>query len=153
MCKDTSKNPIGQEKTLFSLPEIVSGKEIRVDFNAPDISSNGGLLLAGDMKRTLAWRIGSEPSWRLILWSTVVTIAAISIRLLSYRMKRNDCKRPILYAESTTHIARLSSCEIISSHGMTRTASITLDWKISALSILMNWTERYKNFFPLYNKL
>ena len=59
MCKDTSKKPNSKEKKLFSLPEIVSGKEIRVDFNAPDISSNGGLLLAGDMKRTLAWRIGS----------------------------------------------------------------------------------------------
>ena len=44
---------------LFSLPEIVSDKEIRVDFNAPDISSNGGLLLAGGMKNTLAWKIGS----------------------------------------------------------------------------------------------
>ena len=59
MCKDTSKKPNSKERKLFSLPEIVSGKEIRVDFNAPDISSNGGLLLAGGMKNTLAWKIGS----------------------------------------------------------------------------------------------
>ena len=44
---------------IFSLPETVSSKKIRVDFKAPDISSNGGLLLVGDMKKTLAWKIGS----------------------------------------------------------------------------------------------
>ena len=59
MCKGTSKTSNDQEKMLFSLPETVSDKKIRVDFNAPDISSNGGLLLVGDMKKTLAWKIGS----------------------------------------------------------------------------------------------
>ena len=59
MCKGTSKSSINQEKMLFSLPETVSDKKIRVDFNAPDISSNGGLLLVGDMKKTLSWKIGS----------------------------------------------------------------------------------------------
>ena len=59
MCKDTSKKPNSKERTLFTLPEIVSGKEIRVGFNAPDISSNGVLLFVGDMKNTLAWKIGS----------------------------------------------------------------------------------------------
>ncbi len=50
MCKGTSKSSIHQEKMLFSLSEMVSDKKIRVDFNAPDISSNGGLLLAGSMR-------------------------------------------------------------------------------------------------------
>ncbi len=50
MCKDTSKIRNFQEKMLFSLSETVSDKQIRVDFNAPDISSNGGLLLAGSMR-------------------------------------------------------------------------------------------------------
>ena len=36
----------------------MSNKNIRVDFNAPDISSNGGLLLVGGMKNTIAWQIG-----------------------------------------------------------------------------------------------
>ncbi len=58
MCKDTSKIRNNQEEMLFSLPEIVSDKKIRVDFNAPDISSNGGLLLAGSMRDSLAWKIG-----------------------------------------------------------------------------------------------
>ncbi len=58
MCKDTSKNPKIQEKMLFSLPETVSGKKIRVGFDAPDISSNGGLALLGDMHGSLAWKIG-----------------------------------------------------------------------------------------------
>ena len=59
MCKGTSKNSDYQEKTLFSLPEIVSDKKIRVDFDSPDISSNGGLLLVGNMRNSLAWKIGS----------------------------------------------------------------------------------------------
>ncbi len=58
MCKGTSKNSDYQEKTLFSLPEIVSDKKIRVDFDSPDISSNGGLLLVGNMRNSLAWKIG-----------------------------------------------------------------------------------------------
>lgn len=43
---------------LFSLPETVSGKKIRVGFEAPDISSNGGLVLLGDMHGSLGWKIG-----------------------------------------------------------------------------------------------
>ena len=58
MCKDTPNNPKSQEKMLFPLPETVSDKKIRVDFNAPDISSNGGLMLLGNMRGTLAWKIG-----------------------------------------------------------------------------------------------
>ena len=45
---------------FFSLPEIVSDKKIRVDFNAPDMSSNGGLLFVGNMRNTLAWKIGKS---------------------------------------------------------------------------------------------
>ena len=60
MCKDTSKISNGQEKMFFSLPEIVSDKKIRVDFNAPDMSSNGGLLFVGNMRNTLAWKIGKS---------------------------------------------------------------------------------------------
>ena len=59
MCKGTSKNLDYQEKMLFSLPEIVSDKKIRVDFDSPDISSNGGLILVGSMRDSLAWKIGS----------------------------------------------------------------------------------------------
>ena len=43
---------------LFSLPEMVSDKKIRVDFDSPDISSNGGLVLIGNMQDSLAWQIG-----------------------------------------------------------------------------------------------
>ena len=43
---------------LFSLPGIVSDKKIRVDFNAPDMSSNGGLMLLGSMRGSLPWKIG-----------------------------------------------------------------------------------------------
>ncbi len=43
---------------LFSLPEIVSDKKIRVDFDAPDLSSNGGLVLLNGMRTSIAWKIG-----------------------------------------------------------------------------------------------
>ena len=71
MCKDTTNNSVEQQKTLFSLPKPVLGKKIKVDFNAPDMSSNGGLLqtstlisssveptvnsLPQDMQVTFAW--------------------------------------------------------------------------------------------------
>ena len=58
MCKGTSKSSIHQEKMLFSLPGMVSDKKIRVDFDSPDISSNGGLVLIGNMQNSLAWKIG-----------------------------------------------------------------------------------------------
>lgn len=45
MCKDTPKTGNIQEKNLFSFAEPVSEKKIRVGFDAPDLSSNGGLLL------------------------------------------------------------------------------------------------------------
>jgi hypothetical protein len=38
----------------------VKNQKIRVDFNAPDISSNGGLLFVGNMRNTLAWKIGQS---------------------------------------------------------------------------------------------
>ena len=37
---------------------MVSDKKIRVDFDSPDISSNGGLVLIGNMHNSLAWQIG-----------------------------------------------------------------------------------------------
>ena len=45
MCRDTTNNSIAHHTTLFSLAEPVFGKKINVDFNAPDISSNGAVLL------------------------------------------------------------------------------------------------------------
>ena len=58
MYKDSSNNSIFQEKMLFSLPETVSDKKICVDFNAPDMSSNGGLMFLGNMHDSLAWKFG-----------------------------------------------------------------------------------------------
>lgn len=59
MCKGTAKNSDYQEKKLFSFPEIVPDKTIRFDFDSPDISCNGGLLLIANMHDSLAWKIGS----------------------------------------------------------------------------------------------
>ena len=52
MCKNTTNNSVKQHKILFSLAEPVFGKKIKVDVNAPDISSNGGLLLVRPSKDT-----------------------------------------------------------------------------------------------------
>lgn len=45
MCKDTTKNSNEQEKKDFSLQKTFCDKKIRIDFDAPDLSSNGGLML------------------------------------------------------------------------------------------------------------
>ncbi len=50
MCKDTTNNGVSQEKNLFSFADVVTDKKIRVDFNAPDISSNGGPVFVGLME-------------------------------------------------------------------------------------------------------
>lgn len=59
MSKITTKTSNTQENFLFSFPEPVSGKKVKVDFNAPDISSNGGLLLASPLLDKLPGKIGS----------------------------------------------------------------------------------------------
>ena len=45
MGKDITKIEDEQEKNLFSFSESFCGKKLKVDFSAPDLSSNGGLLL------------------------------------------------------------------------------------------------------------
>lgn len=57
MSKITTNSAHTQEKNLFSFTDTVSDKKIQVDFNAPDISSNGGLILAGLVKDNIARKI------------------------------------------------------------------------------------------------
>lgn len=65
MDKDTSTNSNSQEKLLFSLPAPLLNKKVKADFDSPDISSNGGLLLLGNMKDSFAERIaGCIPDYR-----------------------------------------------------------------------------------------
>ncbi len=59
MGKDTAKISDKQEKFLFSLPEAQNGKRIQVDFSAPEISSNGGLALMGNMKGSFAEKLAA----------------------------------------------------------------------------------------------
>ena len=59
MDKDTSTSLNIQEKLLFSLPAPLLNKKAQVDFNSPDISSNGGLVLYENMKGSLAEKIAS----------------------------------------------------------------------------------------------
>lgn len=97
MCKGTSKTSNDQEKMLFSLPENVSDKKIRVDFNAPDISSNGGLLLVGDMKKTLAWKIGSlipdERKQEFIHHTYMEMVSQRAGQILCGYRDANDCNQ------------------------------------------------------------
>ena len=57
MCKDTTNSETSQEKTLFSFEDVLPDRKIKVDFNAPDISSNGGLVLAGLERDNIARKI------------------------------------------------------------------------------------------------
>jgi len=59
MDKDTSTSLNIQEKLLFSLPAPLLNKKVQADFNSPDISSNGGLVLYENMKGSLAEKIAS----------------------------------------------------------------------------------------------
>lgn len=45
MRKDTTLDTENQVKNLFSLPVLIKGKKVKADFDAPDLSSNGGLAL------------------------------------------------------------------------------------------------------------
>lgn len=58
MCKDTTNSETNQVKTLFSFENVLPDRKIKVDFSAPDISSNGGLVLAGLQKENIARKIG-----------------------------------------------------------------------------------------------
>lgn len=57
MCKVTTNSEADQVKALFSFDDALPSKKIQVDFNAPDISSNGGLVLAGLQKENIARKI------------------------------------------------------------------------------------------------
>ena len=57
MSKDTTRNGVGQEKNLFSFSNVLPDKKIQVDFKAPDLSSNGGLVLVGLMKESIARKV------------------------------------------------------------------------------------------------
>ena len=58
MCKGNTNNSDSQEKVSISFPHAIPGKDMRVDFNAPDISSNGELIIAGSLLDTIAGRVG-----------------------------------------------------------------------------------------------
>jgi len=57
MSKITTNSEENQIKNLFSFSEVIPEKKIQVDFKAPDISSNGGLVLAGLEKENIARKI------------------------------------------------------------------------------------------------
>jgi hypothetical protein len=125
MCKDTSKTSKYQEKMLFSLPEIVSGKEIRIDFNAPDISSNGGFMLLGNMRGSLAWKIGQLiPDLRkraFIQHSYMEMVSQRIGQILCGYEDANDCNR--LRGDSALKMAigrKPSGADLASQPTMTR---------------------------------
>lgn len=59
MDKVTTNIALKQEKALFPLNDVLPDKKIRVDFNAPDISSNGGLVMAQLCKNPFIQKIAS----------------------------------------------------------------------------------------------
>ena len=57
MRKNKTKKGDIQEKNLFSFSDVLPDKKIQVAFNAPDLSSNGGLVLVGLMKESIARKV------------------------------------------------------------------------------------------------
>lgn len=65
MCKDTTLFPELSKEKGFSFENSFCGKKIRMDFNAPDLSSNGGLVLFQGIDCGLLDRIADcIPDWR-----------------------------------------------------------------------------------------
>lgn len=65
MDKDTALFPNWQEKKDFSLTKTIKNKKIRVDFDAPALSSNGGLVLLQGMDCTFLDKIADLiQEWR-----------------------------------------------------------------------------------------
>lgn len=65
MCKDTTLFPEFSKEKEFSFGKASCGKKIRIDFNAPDLSSNGGLVLLQCMDCGLLDKIADcIPDWR-----------------------------------------------------------------------------------------
>lgn len=62
MSKDNTLFPemqASEEEKIFSIEKTTCGKKIRVDFEAPDLSSNGGLVLMENMDCSLLDKIAS----------------------------------------------------------------------------------------------
>ena len=97
MCKVNTKNSDSQEKVSFSFSHAIPGKDIRVDFTAPDISSNGGLVVAGSLMDTIAGRIGNLiPDFRnqdLIRHTYAEMVCQRVAQILCGYEDANDCDR------------------------------------------------------------
>lgn len=89
MCKDTTNSETSQEKTLFSFEDVLPDRKIKVDFNAPDISSNGGLVLAGLERDNIARKIARLiPDYRKATSIIKITKSGMQSDRLSVCRKR-----------------------------------------------------------------
>ena len=125
MCKNTTNNSVEQQKTLFSLPEPVLGKKIKVDFNAPDMSSNGGLLLARSSKDTLPSKMGrlipDDSTQCLVRHSYEEMVCQRVNQILCGYEDANDCDRPRCDSALKMSVGRRPSDEDLCSQAtMTR---------------------------------
>ena len=125
MCKNTTNNSVEQQKTLFSLPEPVLGKKIKVDFNAPDMSSNGGLLLARSSKDTLPSKMGrlipDDRTQCLVRHSYEEMVCQRVNQILCGYEDANDCDRPRCDSALKMSVGRRPSDEDLCSQAtMTR---------------------------------
>ncbi len=125
MCKDTTKKQCEQEKSLFSLESPFPEKKIRVDFDAPDISSNGGLLLmdrsSGNFLRKLAALIPDHRNQDLIVHTYAEMVCQRVGQIMCGYEDANDCDR--LRGDSALKLSvgrRPSDTDLASQPTMTR---------------------------------
>ena len=97
MCKDTTKDQLRQEKSIFSVESPFPEKKIRVDFDAPDISSNGGLLLmnrsSDSFLRRLAALIPDRRNQDLIVHTYAEMVCQRVGQIMCGYEDANDCDR------------------------------------------------------------
>ena len=76
---------------------MVSDRKIRVDFDSPDISSNGGIVLIGNMQNSLAWQIGQlipDSRKKEFIHHTYMEMVSLRIgQILCGYEDANDCNQ------------------------------------------------------------
>ena len=96
MCKDTTSSETSQVKH-FSCENVFPDKKIKVDFTAPDVSSNGELILAGLQNENIARKIGRLiPDYRnqlLVVHSYEETVCQRVGQIMCGYEDANDCDR------------------------------------------------------------
>lgn len=152
MCKYITKTENEQEKSLFSFSEPLCGKKLKVDFSAPDLSSNGGLLLVKAADNTFLDKISQcIPDNRnelFIVHSITEMVSQRVGQIMCGYEDANDCDTLRHDSALKMMVGRLpSGVDLCSQPTMTR-----LENSVSARSLYNIDVSFVKNFVSSFTK-